>query len=243
MKSRFTILLSILALTFAALACQFGFSTANIADAWMSKDAAGEQRSTTFLQDELFYAQVDVRNVPEGTQLKAVWTAVSAAGEAPNTEINTTESSLDEDTLVNFELSNSNLWPAGNYKVEIYLNDKLEKTLDFEVLAPAISDAWLSSDDGGDGRVAAFPDDAVLYAQADLTNHYEGALVRAVWSVVSVEGVEPGFEIQRSEYATPKSENRLTFSLTNNGPWPVGVYKVDIYLEEALAKTLEFEIR
>jgi hypothetical protein len=37
--------------------------------------------------------------------------------------------------------------------------------------------------------------------------------------------------------------NRINFSLTPNEPFPTGDYKVDIYLNDELAKTVEFKIK
>ena len=34
---------------------------------------------------------------------------------------------------ITYNLSNDQLWPIGTYKVEIYLNDKLDQTLEFSV--------------------------------------------------------------------------------------------------------------
>jgi len=50
------------ALVLAALACGGSFSTAGIADAWMSTDTDGANRTTVFAQDAVFYAQVDLQN-------------------------------------------------------------------------------------------------------------------------------------------------------------------------------------
>ena len=75
---------------------------------------------------------MDLKNAPDDTKLKAVWTAVSAEGVDPNFMIDEVEFTSG-DELVHFTLENDNLWPAGQYKVEIYLNDKLDKTLTFDV--------------------------------------------------------------------------------------------------------------
>jgi len=126
------IVLAGLAVLLSALACGFNVSTANIADAWMSTDEAGSDRVTVFAQDAIFYAQVDLQNAPDDTTLKAVWTAVDAQDTDPNFYITETEFTTG-DGLVNFTLSNDYLWPIGTYKVDIYLNDTLTQTLEFEV--------------------------------------------------------------------------------------------------------------
>ena len=129
---KFPMLLALMALVLSALACEFSASTAKISDAWMSTDEAGAQRVTAFAQDAVFYAQVDLQNAPDDTTLKAVWTAVEVQDTEPNFVINETEFASG-DGLVHFTLSNDGLWPTGKYKVDIYMNDQLAKTLEFEV--------------------------------------------------------------------------------------------------------------
>jgi hypothetical protein len=125
-------LIGLVVLVLSLAACEVSFSTANIGDAWMSNDEAGKNRTTVFAPDEVFYAQVNLRNAPDDTKLKAVWTAVEAESVEPNYVINETEF-VSGSGQVLFNLSNTNPWPAGKYKVDIYLNDKVAKTLEFEV--------------------------------------------------------------------------------------------------------------
>jgi hypothetical protein len=76
---------------------------------------------------------VDLKNAPDDTKLKAVWTAVDAQDTEKNLKLTETEVTTG-DSLVHFQLENKDyLWPTGQYKVDIYLNDKLDKTLAFEV--------------------------------------------------------------------------------------------------------------
>jgi hypothetical protein len=71
-------------------------------------------------------------NAPDDTKVKAVWTAVSVEGADPNTLIDQTELTSGGGALT-FNLSNAGPWPTGQYKVELYLNDKLDRTLEFQV--------------------------------------------------------------------------------------------------------------
>ncbi|NPV57598.1 MAG: hypothetical protein HPY76_13130 [Anaerolineae bacterium] len=133
MKGRkFLILFPLLALVLTSLACGGSFTTANIPEAWMSTDEAGSNRTSVFTQDAVFYAQVQLKNAPDDTTVKAVWTAVSAEGVDPNFVIDETEFTSSDD-LIHFSLSNDQLWPPGQYQVEIFLNGSLDKTLTFSV--------------------------------------------------------------------------------------------------------------
>jgi len=133
MKIRNLTMMLVAAATLASIAaCGGSFSTARIEEAWMSSDQAGEARTTAFSQDAVLYAQVDLRNAPDDTQLKAVWIAVQAQGAEPNFVIQETEITTGSG-LVNFELSNTNLWPVGSYKVDIYMNGELAQSLSFSI--------------------------------------------------------------------------------------------------------------
>jgi len=116
-----------------ALACGGSFSTANIESAILTADSEGTQETAVFAQDQIFYCIVELANAPEDTTLKASWTAVEVAGEEPNLQIDETEMTAGENNIFTFNLSNDQLWPAGKYKVDLYLNGELDRTLEFEV--------------------------------------------------------------------------------------------------------------
>ena len=98
-----------------------------------AKDDAGQQTTTVFAPtDTTFYSQVELSNAPDSTTLKAVWTAVSTAGEEPNVLIDET-TLTGGDGSYTFSLQNDSLWPTGQYKVDLYLNETLDRTLTFTV--------------------------------------------------------------------------------------------------------------
>ena len=128
-------LLTVLALlSLSALACEFSFSTANIASAFMSADPDGNQPTTVYDQDDVFYAIVDLANAPDDTTVKAVWIAVDIEGTDPETTLDEVVATSG-DARLTFDLANAPdlLWPLGQYRVDIYLNDELKSSLEFEV--------------------------------------------------------------------------------------------------------------
>jgi len=122
----------VIVLAFSALACGFNVSTASIKDAQMARDEAGTQLTIVFAPTDIFFVNVDLQNAPDDTTVKAVWTAVQVEGADANTTIDETELESGSGTL-NFQLSNSQPWPSGLYKVDLYLNDELNKTIEFQV--------------------------------------------------------------------------------------------------------------
>lgn len=131
---KFLILFPLFALAFGMLACATSVSTANISDAWMASDDSGSNRVSSYAPDApVFYALVQLNNAPDDTTVKAVWIAVKVEGVDPDFKIDETTITTGK-SPVHFTLENNNpLWPSGDYKVDIYLNDKLDKTITFSV--------------------------------------------------------------------------------------------------------------
>lgn len=126
-------------LLLAGLACGFNLSTANISQAQTARDEEGNDPTTVFAQDDVFYAVIELENAPDDTALKAVWTAVEADDTEPDFMIDEVEITAGSGS-VNFNLTNDKLWPVGNYKVDIYLNDELDRTLEFEVEGEVVAE-------------------------------------------------------------------------------------------------------
>jgi hypothetical protein len=124
-------------------ACSFSVSTANITQAVLAKDVKGDtfepvEPTSTFPTDQaVINLVVTVANAPSETKVKTVWTAVDVGDAAPaNTKIDEAEVTMDASGNAHFTLSapNSGAWPVGKYKVEIYLNDKLDRTVEYTVV-------------------------------------------------------------------------------------------------------------
>lgn len=145
MKRVVALSLLLLAIPIALASCEASFSTANISEAVLAKDVQGDNfdpvdPTSTFPTDQqIIHLVVTLKNAPSDTVLKAVWTAIDVGDAAPaNTEIDQTEITMDGSGNVHFTLSRptSGVWPVGKYKVEVYLNGKLDKTLEYQVAQP-----------------------------------------------------------------------------------------------------------
>ena len=142
MKRIFSFVSLVVLVAVVAAGCNFSISTANITNATLSKDVKGDafdpvDPTTTFPVDQpVIHLVAKVANAPEGTKVKAVWTAVDVGDVAPaNTQIAETEVVLNSDGNAHFTLSipDTGVWPVGKYKVDIYLNDKLDRTLEYTI--------------------------------------------------------------------------------------------------------------
>lgn len=135
MKSnKLSVLLAVLALIAASLACSTG--ELSLENPRMAFDSDGNNVTTTFSPSDVFYAVADLNNAPVGTVVNSKWYAVSVEGMGANEMFY--EQSLNNDTegftgTIYFQLSNDSPWPAGSYKVELYLNSALMHTVAFSV--------------------------------------------------------------------------------------------------------------
>jgi hypothetical protein len=131
-KGMSRIVFAFLVILLATLACEFNASTANVSDAYMARDNQGADRTTVFTQNDVFYCIVELANAPADTVVKVVWYAVDTHDFEPNLLLDQVELTT-SDSAIPFKLTNESLWSIGTYKVEIYLNDTLDRTLEFQV--------------------------------------------------------------------------------------------------------------
>jgi|SRR3984893_1171116 hypothetical protein len=104
------------------------------------------------------------------------------------------------------------------------------------------------TEDGFDPVKSFKPDDtfAVLVL---LSEPKIGTKLKAVWTIVDAGDMqdkkllEKKIELTAEAIEGVKEANRINFSLSHDDPYPAGDYKVDIYLNGELAKTVEFKIK
>ncbi len=249
MKNQRNLIISMVGiLLLIVVACNFSASTANIKNAYTARDDNGQKLQTAaFTQDDVFYCIVEVANAPDDTVTKAVWYAVDAEGVEPNFFL--AEAEITGGGELTFDLTNNELlWPTGKYKVELYLNEKLDRTLEFSVIGgvsttagpAAIVDAYTYRDNNGTEQPTnVFTQDDVFYCAAELENAAANTVVNTAWYAVDAQGVEPNFLIAETELT---GGGLATFELSNDQLWPLGSYKVELYLNGEFQGALDFTV-
>jgi hypothetical protein len=113
----------------------------------------------------------------------------------------------------------------------------------FNASTANISSAKMARDQDGKQPTETFSPDEPFYCIVELSNAPDDTEVRAVWIAVKAEGADPNTKIDEAK--TTSGSGQLQFNLSNDGPWPTGDYKVDLYLNNAKepTKTLEFEVK
>jgi hypothetical protein len=135
-KNKIVVLLAIVSVLLASLACNAvsGGGTLGISNARLTSDADGKNQITTYSpSDKTFYCYFDLNNAKDTTVVKGVWTLVSAEGYDSNSEIDSAEITGGDNTYY-FSLDrSSDAWPVGKYKIDLYIDNNLVQTVNFEV--------------------------------------------------------------------------------------------------------------
>jgi hypothetical protein len=100
------------------------------------------------------------------------------------------------------------------------------------------------SDDKKTDKSVFKPDTAALYVVATLVDVPEGTVVKAVWIAEKTQVAPPNFVIDKAEMKGGGSYDQATFNLSKpNAGWPLGDYRVELYIADKLAQTLHFQIK
>lgn len=122
MNKKFPILFAALALLVASLACGTT-APAGVSNIQMSTDQEAANITTTFAPTDEIYVTFDVNEVEAGSSLEIQWYALDVEGQDPETPFTTSEYTYnDEDSIYANIYSTEGGFPAGQFKVEIYLN-------------------------------------------------------------------------------------------------------------------------
>ncbi len=114
---------------------------------------------------------------------------------------------------------------------------------------PASADVYIETismakdKDGSPGDTATSfePGEHTVHCVIDLNKAKSGTTVKFVWTAVDVEDSKNG-EIKTIDYTTKPFENKVHAHLTLPRDWPKGKYKVEVYINGALDKTISYTV-
>lgn len=135
MKNKLIVLLAVLALVAASLACSFGDPTLD--NVRTAKDQDGNQPASVFSTSDTVYVLSDLSNGKAGNVVTSKWYAVNVEGIEANLMFDEADITIEDETF------NGNVyfyypppeggWPLGSYKVEIYFNGTLVNAVEFSI--------------------------------------------------------------------------------------------------------------
>jgi hypothetical protein len=140
MKIKYPVLLAMLAVWIAIMACNFGTGgtkDVSLENLRMAFDEDGNNPTTVFSPSDIFYIVADLNNAPAGTVVEAKWRAVQIEGyESDELIYEQTINDFTEDSFtgtIYFQLSNDDGWLVGDYKAEVYLDGNFVNSVPFSV--------------------------------------------------------------------------------------------------------------
>ncbi len=111
---------------------------------------------------------------------------------------------------------------------------------------PALSNVRVAKDQDGAQVTSVFSPTDTIYAVSDLSNGVAGNVVTSKWTVVSVEGYDPGFVIDEVDLTL--DEDQLSYTVyfyfaPPEGGWPVGTYQVEVFFNGVTVNTIQFSVQ
>ena len=224
-------------------------TTARITRAFMARDENGNQVANRFKPTDTVYT-IFVLEAPQGARMKAVWVAKDAQDLALNTKID--ELPFDMPARVQIWVSyyptGGDPWSPGRYQIELYVNDVLSQALDFTIedvqIAPgaaSITGGLMAFDENGDDPTTVFGQQDFFYCIISFEAP-GGATIRAEWYAVDTQDYAPDSFLDSIE-SNVSGTDTTWFNLSPNGDWSLGSYRVDLYINDQYAITLNFEVQ
>ncbi len=109
---------------------------------------------------------------------------------------------------------------------------------------PRFEGLVLSDAKGGAAKNVFSPKTPKVFLAAKLQDMPAGAKVKVVWIAEKTKAAPPNYQIDATEHTTSRGTNNATFAL--NGPnagWPVGDYRVDLFINGKPAGTQRFSVK
>ena len=107
---------------------------------------------------------------------------------------------------------------------------------------PKVSNFHMAMDDQGANNVTVFAPTDVFYLFFDVKGIPKGALFETRWYALNVAGKDPNVPFETMDQNYDGSSTALRFRLTNTSNWPVGRYRVDIYMSGKKLGEVQFSV-
>ena len=109
---------------------------------------------------------------------------------------------------------------------------------------PHYVDVKVSDSEDGDAMQSFTPDTAKIFLHAGLVDVASGSKLSSNWIAEDTNGVAPpNYKIDSATVDVGMLTNVATFSLSKpNSGWPVGKYRVDLFIDGKAASAVHFEV-
>jgi hypothetical protein len=217
--------------------------------------------STEFGPNATIHAVVAVKKAPTDTKFSAKWLTTDVGdADVPDKLIDGTETTAGGSGNLDFSLSPTTTFPVGNYRLEIYINDKLDQLVEFSVVEGGPEQISDSTDPGyivsvtlakgvkGAAKdpvnpTSIFKPTDTVHAVVKVQGAPEGTSFTSIWLVTDIGDVAEPDTVVDSLTLQKAGDGNIDFSLEPTKPFPVGSYRVEIQIDENTVWVEDFEVK
>lgn len=102
-------------------------------------------------------------------------------------------------------------------------------------------EVYIAKEEDGPATSTLSPSDRKVYVVINLNKAKSGTDIRVIWIAEDVEGTT-NKELKRLEYTTKTGERKIPGYLTWSQDWPKGRYKVEVYIDSNLDRTVYYAV-
>jgi hypothetical protein len=108
---------------------------------------------------------------------------------------------------------------------------------------PGASNFYMATDEAGTNRTNVFSTTDDFYVFFDVTDIEPGTAFQSRWYALNIDGQDPNEPFQTIDYTYAEGIGNVYFQLTNDEGWPVGNYKVEVYMNGTEVGEQEFSVQ
>jgi hypothetical protein len=108
---------------------------------------------------------------------------------------------------------------------------------------PGVSNIHMSTDETGEITVSSYSptDDFYVYFDVNLVD--VGTPFEGRWYAMDIEDQDPSTPFQTIDYNLEEGVGSVYFQLFNDIEWPVGTYRVEVYMDGAKVGEQQFSVQ
>ncbi len=131
---------------------------------------------------------------------------------------------------------------TSNKNINVNTNTGSNRPANAEVYVDQVHMAKDDNDEPGESATTFSPSDHKVHVVITLNKAKAGTQVRAIWIAANVAG-ETNKQLKSLDYTTNSAEKTISGYLRWPQDWPTGDYRVEIYINGVLDKTINYTIQ
>ena len=108
---------------------------------------------------------------------------------------------------------------------------------------PTASNFYMASDSQGKDKTTTFSPNDAFFIFLNVSGVKGGTVFESKWYALNASGQDPKTPFKTMDLTYESGGLTIYFHLTNNGAWPTGNYKVDVYMNDIQIVEQQFSVR